>query len=526
MRKTTISLILLSIILMVSCNGKHDARISTALSLADSDMADSALNILNKIDRDELPNSDDAMYCLVYTMVQDKSGLDVDNDSLIREAYDWYGKKPTDTLYAKCMYYMGKYYALNDSSEKALMCFNIAFKAAKTRDDYSTQCLALEQLSLILRDYDTKKAIAYAKLAVTIYNNVKDLKPSNLAYYLLNLAECMSYREINHDRCVSLAKRAIKYALQSKDSTTISNSYQDLSVFYSLKDSLKLAIESSKVSNDYNTKQDFSKEFALCQLYVLSDSFIQAKQRLDACRPLSYSDRCSLYYLKRTIALREHDWTEAEIFADSTDYFLEKKNSENLKAKNKYYELMLQKEIARTILPGESSWKTKLIYFISFTTLLIILLLSFIFYQRKKRMLEKEAEKEKLHQIEAVHKEEQLTTIKNFLLSKIDVVQRLMSTNSSDRKEIVLSNKDWREIEVFLNSVDDEFVTRLKKEFPKLTQKDIQFLMLVRLKLPYESIAVIYNIEEKSVKQRLFLFKSKLGLNKGGKSTREFIEAY
>jgi hypothetical protein len=62
MRKTTISLILLSIILMVSCNGKHDARISTALSLADSDMADSALNILNKIDRDELPNSDDAMY--------------------------------------------------------------------------------------------------------------------------------------------------------------------------------------------------------------------------------------------------------------------------------------------------------------------------------------------------------------------------------------------------------------------------------------------------------------------------------
>ena len=66
MRKTTISLILLSIILMVSCNGKHDARISTALSLADSDMADSALNILNKIDRNELPNSDDAMYCLTY----------------------------------------------------------------------------------------------------------------------------------------------------------------------------------------------------------------------------------------------------------------------------------------------------------------------------------------------------------------------------------------------------------------------------------------------------------------------------
>lgn len=177
MRKTTISLILLSIILMVSCNGKHDARISTALSLADSDMADSALNILNKIDRDELPNSDDAMYCLVYTMAQDKSGLDVDNDSLIREAYDWYGKKPTDTLYAKCMYYMGKYYALNDSSEKALTCFQRANQTAKAQNDYDIQCLALLQQSVILRNYDVDKAIADAKAAVNIYN-VKGAKLS------------------------------------------------------------------------------------------------------------------------------------------------------------------------------------------------------------------------------------------------------------------------------------------------------------------------------------------------------------
>ena len=50
--------------------------------------------------------------------------------------------------------------------------------------------------------------------------------------------------------------------------------------------------------------------------------------------------------------------------------------------------------------------------------------------------------------------------------------------------------------------------------------------MLVRLKIPYEGIASIYNIKEKSVKQRLFLFKKKLGLEKSKVSTREFIEEY
>ena len=45
--------------------------------------------------------------------------------------------------------------------------------------------------------------------------------------------------------------------------------------------------------------------------------------------------------MKRTIALREHDWTEAEIFADSTDYFLEKKNSDNPEYKYNLFQIIV-----------------------------------------------------------------------------------------------------------------------------------------------------------------------------------------
>ena len=91
--------------------------ISTIIPLAEK-KPDSALALLKKVDQTKLSEKAVALYSIAYTMAQDKSGIDVDNDSLLRNAYNWYNGKPADSLYAKCEYYMGKYYALNDSSEK------------------------------------------------------------------------------------------------------------------------------------------------------------------------------------------------------------------------------------------------------------------------------------------------------------------------------------------------------------------------------------------------------------------------
>lgn len=49
-------------------------------------LPDSTLALLRKVDCDNLSAKDMAEYSLLFTMAQDKSGLDVDNDSLIRIA--------------------------------------------------------------------------------------------------------------------------------------------------------------------------------------------------------------------------------------------------------------------------------------------------------------------------------------------------------------------------------------------------------------------------------------------------------
>ena len=50
--------------------------------------------------------------------------------------------------------------------------------------------------------------------------------------------------------------------------------------------------------------------------------------------------------------------------------------------------------------------------------------------------------------------------------------------------------------------------------------------MLLRLGIPNASMAAIYNIEEKSIRQNLFLVKKKLGIDGKNISARKFIEDF
>lgn len=78
-------------------------------------------------------------------------------------------------------------------------------------------------------------------------------------------------------------------------------------------------------------------------------------------------------------------------------------------------------------------------------------------------------DEKKIHQMELNHKERQLATMRNFLLSRINIVNSIKKIKPSDFSKLKLTDNDWEEIEVTLNSTDDEFVIRLKNEFKDLT---------------------------------------------------------
>ena len=93
--------ILLLALAFASCHHGERQTLRSALQMAYAD-PDSALTMLHTIDRRALPPAEKAYYALTYYLAQNKSGLDVANDSLIRVAYNYYAKLPEDSLYARC----------------------------------------------------------------------------------------------------------------------------------------------------------------------------------------------------------------------------------------------------------------------------------------------------------------------------------------------------------------------------------------------------------------------------------------
>lgn len=89
-----------------------------------------------------------------------------------------------------------------------------------------------------------------------------------------------------------------------------------------------------------------------------------------------------------------------------------------------------------------------------------------------------------------------------------------------------MTEKDWKEIAAFLDSTENMFVTRLKTRFPNLSEGDLHLMMLLRLKMPQKVLASLYSITEKAVKQKLFLYKEKVGINGQNISLREYMETF
>lgn len=119
----------------------------------------------------------------------------------------------------------------------------------------------------------------------------------------------------------------------------------------------------------------------------------------------------------------------------------------------------------------------------------------------------------------------EMNSMRKFLMRRIESAQAVLDLKGEKKGE-VMADDEWKDIEFFLENVDHHFVSRMKERFPMLTQKDLELMMLLRLRMPSKSIASVYGINEKSIKQKLFVYKTKVGLETDPMSLRDFIENF
>ena len=520
---------------LVSCYQSHKRELDLAYTLAEF-KPDSALAFLNRINQGKLSDEDMAKYALTYYMAQDKSGLDVDNDSLIRIAYDWYGEHQDDSLYATTLYYMGKYFLLNDSMEQAKACLDQSYSISDSLHHLNVKCLALDKLIEVEEQLAPDTALKYAKDLVKMYESMPNVSIYNKVAAHLRLGENFFYVD-SLKQALNEEKKAYSLAMSVDDNNLLSYVRQNLASTFEEMGEKDSCLLYARQAYDLNGNDRFSCQLMLASAYITVDSIKQAFAILNEATPKTAEDHYSVFYMQSQAAVKAQDYKTAKTFSDSACSCLQEMYRTASKAKISYYSSFLKKESERAKMQGKAEVQRWVFGLIVFLGLIIILFVLYAYWSYRKLSLariaheqeifsQKQQMMEKLHQEELSHRDVQLSVIRNYLQKKIEVVEKLDSIVPNEGKHIVLSDNDWTELEVFLDSVEDLFVSRLKKEHPNLSNADVRLMMLLRLKLSQKTLASIYCVSEKAIKQKLFLYKDKVGIKNEHFSLRNYIENF
>ena len=548
MKKSFLYFCLLLVISFVfsSCHSDRSRILVSAYSMVDS-LPDSTLALLRKVDCDNLSAKDMAEYSLLFTMAQDKSGLDVDNDSLIRIAYDWFQQHQDDSLYAKCLYYMGKYYMLNDSTEQAISLLTESSEKSKMIGDLKTESIALEKLSKVYQVVEPEKSLLFSKKALETYARYPYATLKNRIYLNLNYSEALLACEITR-KSVDVALSILPKALVLKDSVVLADVYQDLAnsyLYLGYKDS---CLFYAKKTYDLQPIKNMSCRLMLADAYREVDSVRQCLALLESLKPTLSTEKYVCFQICSQASIKMQDYEKSKMYMDSAYSCIENMYAEAVKGKADYYSSVLKKEKQKSELKGRAEMQSYLLLLVIILALLVIVFLLYVYknsrskaqkeiifekrqaemkvrHEHELAMIEKNLS-EQYHQKELSRKEVQLSIMRSYLMKLVTAVEKLNSIKTGNGKHVVLTEKDWKEIAAFLDSTENMFVTRLKTRFPNLSEGDLHLMMLLRLKMPQKVLASLYCITEKAVKQKLFLYKEKVGINGQNISLREYMETF
>ena len=372
--KSLIILLVLAVFLVTGCKETHNRAIDIAYQLT-ATAPDSALSVLNSVNQTKLCKAEMARYALVYTIAQDKSGLDVDNDSLLRTAYTYYNNREEDSLYAKCEYYMGKYYMLNDSTELAMDCLQKAADASKRHGDRYTQCMALEKYSRVLRQTNPRKAVEVARLAEATYSSIPGASKPNIVYTKLNVSMCLLSADSVND-AEKKCKEAMSVAYEAKDSGILSDVFQGMASILAEKKNYKESLWYSHQSYKLDRTDNSSKMLNLAWSYLNADSIKQCDALLNTIQTKNLSELYTTYYIRHLAAIKEHDYSKAVSLADSAYHYLEQMYGNQLDSKQECYNSLVKTKYEEGIAKGKTralSWLIAITFLFALTIIVFIL---------------------------------------------------------------------------------------------------------------------------------------------------------
>ena len=194
MKLRTILYTLLVAALCMGCGGRVSMRQLQELEARVNDAPDSVLAVLTAAD---MPHWGEAraFYALLTVEAQDKSYIDVADDSLIRVATRYYDRRGPALHRLQAFYYHGRVYANAGLRHEAMTAYTRAKVFVDEVDDpYPVGLLYYHMGGLYGNDYDYPRALEYMRNALAHYERagkerLQYLAKRNMGLAYLNMSE-------------------------------------------------------------------------------------------------------------------------------------------------------------------------------------------------------------------------------------------------------------------------------------------------------------------------------------------------
>ena len=510
-RINNVFLFLLAVFAVSACMDNSKQETIHQAEMLMQEQPDSALRVLQTINRHSLRGKTLARYALIYSIAQDKSGLDVTNDSLLRIAYEYYSQHPGDYLYARSQYYMGKYLHLIEQEDSAYACLLKAKAASEKEKDYYTAYLATDRMRRITEVSDTALCLALSKEAYELYKKYGANNPINEAYLLRGIGQSY-YRCNKPDSTMHYYNMALNKARSTGDSTVIASVLQNISCYYLFDKQQEKALDYAKQVLNYKGYYDLPLLKLFTECYTETGELDMAQQYLNALPPAeSKENQLVRLRMLHRISAKSYDPDAAQEYFDSACDVAADMYLSTLKEK-----LELQRKNHNEALERQRSDYRGMTFAICFLfSLAILVLLVWLFLKYRRTSIKEKAYKEHL-----------IGQMRIYVKKLVSIQRKLQEEKGTKTKRLVLDNRDWDEIQAFLDACDNSFVTRFKDKYPNLFVDDYRLCMLLRYGFTNPDLEQIYSITSQGVKNKQRLLKAKLDSEAQEVSLRQYIRKF
>lgn len=317
---------ILLLLLLSSCAMSPERRMLTEADAIMEEQPDSAMAILERIDRSALTaDSDLPYYALLYTQAQIKNWIEVDSDTLINIAFDIYKDAGDSDLRMRAYYYKAQI-AFNACDFKTSMRHILTAREIAKEDNKPYWIAKSSEImgDIFLWTYNIPQAKIAKEEAIQMY--LKADKIENQRYALCDLA-ILFYNDKEYDKALAITDSltTIVENEQPLDSALMGYILDAAVPSLYMKgryEEIDKAFDSF-LKDFYNSKEDLHNTLIRSYIEHENGNYYQAESIINHAFGLAENDReiAQVIYAAYKESLASENYQQAAILADSLIYF-------------------------------------------------------------------------------------------------------------------------------------------------------------------------------------------------------------